>query len=307
MNKYFVVTIAVAISWSFLFDGATAQKSSFPNPEPCETAPKGMSCIPGGPFVRGTDDGPPDTQPKANVYVSTFFMDQYAVTFEEYNACIVCKECPFAKPNYKDFNHPHQPMTGVSWYNAVKFCEAHGKHLPTEAQWEKAARGTDGRLHPWGDEPATCERAVIMDDQGRSCGKPNNSRVPERGRPDDVGSRPAGIFELFDMVGNSWQWVYDWYSRSYAECGKDCEGVDPKGPCGGDKSCHKMYRRVVRGGSWYWGPEMATSVYRRAHFPRNEPFHHFGFRCAASVEQARALVKAQGEKKAAPPRGRKKR
>lgn len=299
MKRINLVFFVLVVAGSFLSEGAAAQQAGLAQPQPCETAPSGMSCIPGGAFLRGTDDGPADTHPAATVFVSTFYMDQYAVTYEQYNQCVQRKKCSFAKPNYKDFNHPHQPMTGVSWYDSVKYCQALGKHLPTEAEWEKAARGTDGRLHPWGNEPATCERAVIKDERGRSCGKPNNSRVPERGRPDDVGSRPPGIFGLYDMAGNSWQWVYDWYSPSYADCGKDCEGVDPKGLCGGAKDCRGQYRRVVRGGSWYWGPEMATSVYRRAHFPKNEPFHHFGFRCAASVEEVRALVKAESEQTAA--------
>jgi formylglycine-generating enzyme required for sulfatase activity len=300
MKAFSAVSFACAAALANFSSECQANQQEFPTPAPCEATPQGMSCIPGGPFVRGADDGPEDARPKAIVYVSTFYMDQYDVTYEQYNECIRQKKCPHAKPNYKDFNHPRQPMNGVSWYDAVKYCEVHGKHLPTEAEWEKAARGVDGRLFPWGNEPVTCDRAVIMDAQGRSCGKPNNSRVPERGRPEDVGSRPAGIYGLFDMVGNSWQWVYDWYSKSYAECGPSCEGVDPKGPCDGKMGCPKMYRRVVRGGSWYWGPDMATSVYRRAHFPSNDPFHHFGFRCAASFEEARALVQNKGAK-ASPP------
>ena len=91
------------------------------------------------------------------------------------------------------------------------------------------------------------------------------------------------------MMGNSWEWVLDWYSKSYADCGEACEGIDPKGPCDGAERCPRHYMKVVRGGSWYWDASRATGVFRRPHFPANEPFHHFGFRCAASVEQAATI------------------
>ncbi len=248
-----------------------------------------MACIPGGSFLRGSDDGPKDTQPAATIWVQTFHMDLYEVTYAEYKQCEKERTCDRAGPNYSDFNHPNQPITGISWYDAVKYCKAKGKHLPTEAEWEKAARGTDGRIYPWGNEPATCERAVYKNNKGRSCGVPKKGKRPDKGRPLDVGSRPPGIYGLYDMAGNSWEWVYDWHSKNYAKCGEECLGVNPKGPCDGREKCNRLRRRVVRGGSWYWEPEMATTFYRRSHVPGNDPFHHFGFRCAASPEEAQAL------------------
>jgi formylglycine-generating enzyme required for sulfatase activity len=93
------------------------------------------------------------------------------------------------------------------------------------------------------------------------------------------------------MMGNAWEWVHDWASDSYAACGDACAGIDPRGPCDGAEECPGHDQRVVRGGSWYWPAEYATGTHRRTHFPINEisNFHHFGFRCAASVEQARAM------------------
>jgi formylglycine-generating enzyme required for sulfatase activity len=223
------------------------------------------------------------------VWVQTFHIDLHHVTNEEYRQCVAAGDCPKAGPRYRDFHHSRQPVTGVGWHDAVRYCEARGKRLPTEAQWEKAARGTDGRTYPWGDEPATCERAVIKDHRGRSCGVPQKSRMPWKGRPLDVGSRPAGIHGLFDMAGNSWDWVRDWYAP-YRDCGDECRGVEPLGPCAGKEPCGRLRRRVVRGGSWYWDASRATTWYRRAHVPSNDPFHHFGFRCAATVDEARALV-----------------
>jgi len=257
---------------------------------PCGEPPAGMACIPGGPFVRGTDDGPPNTRPAAVVTLSTFYMDLYEVTNEEYQACVKARMCDPAGPRYVDYDRPRQPITGVSWYDAEKYCRAQGKHLPTEAEWEKAARGPDGHLYPWGDEPVTCKRAVIMDSTGRSCGvKKARGKHPEKGRTLEVGSRPPGIYGLYDMIGNAWEWVADWYSESYGACGQACLGKDPKGPCNGKDPCKGHRMKLVRGGSWYWPASYNTGVYRRPHYPSNEPFHHFGFRCAASEEEARAL------------------
>lgn len=261
---------------------------------PCAEPPPGMACIPGGAFVRGSDDpeAPSNQHPQATVWLQTFYLDLYEVTFEEYKACEKEKRCDHGGPQYLDFDHPKMPIQGVSWFHSRKYCQVHGKDLPTEAQWEKAARGPDGELYSWGNEPSTCERAIIKDERGRSCGLPKGKSKPETGRPWDVGSRPPGRYGLYDMMGNSWEWVIDWYSPSYEACGEACEGTDPRGPCSGEDPCPRHYNRVVRGGSWYWDADHATGVFRRPHFPANEPFHHFGFRCAATLEQAQALREA---------------
>jgi len=265
--------------------------------EPCGQAPEGMACVQGGPFVRGAADGPKNARPADEVWLQTFYVDVNEVTHAAYKSCEGENRCPAASPFYEDFDRPDQPMTGMSWYGAVSFCSESGKHLPTEAEWEKAARGPNGALHPWGDEPATCERAIIRDDSGRSCGVKQRGRFPDKGRTFVVGSRPAGAYGLHDMVGNAWEWVYDWYSSSWTACGEACQGVDPKGPCDGREPCSHHKWRVVRGGSWYWDASYATGIRRRPHVPTNRPFHHFGFRCAASVEEAQRMTAAS----AAPP------
>jgi formylglycine-generating enzyme required for sulfatase activity len=253
-----------------------------------------MACIPGGPFLRGSDQGPAPARPASTVFAQTLYMDLNEVTVAEYRACMKAGDCPEAGPRYVDYDRPRQPITGVSWFDAVAYCKAHGRHLPTEAEWEKAARGTDGRLYSWGDEPITCARAVYMDKSGRSCGVlKTRGGHPEKGRPLEVGSRPAGLYGLYDMIGNSWEWTADWFSESWDDCGAACAGVDPRGPCGGGATpCPGHNRKVVRGGSWYWPAEYNTTVYRRAHIPANQPeFHHFGFRCAASPAEAAALAR----------------
>ncbi len=259
----------------------------------CAPSPDKMACIPGGPFLRGADTGPDRARPQQEVRVSTFYMDTHEVTHAQYQACFKVGRCARARPIYRDFDRPEQPMVGVSWFDSVQYCEAHGKHLPTEAEWEKAARGTDGRRYPWGDDKATCERAVIRDHRGRSCGIKKKGPKPDKGRTFVVGSRPAGVHGLFDMSGNSWEWVADWASHSYAACGQHCQGQDPKGPCDGAHTCKGHRYKIVRGGSWYWYADRATTTYRRIHVPSNKPYHHFGFRCAASVQEAAKLVAPQ--------------
>lgn len=255
---------------------------------PCAVVP-GMACIPGGAFLRGTDDASAadaSARPQQSVWTQTFFMDTYEVTVAEYRACMATGKCAKAGPWYADFDAPRQPITGVSWFHAQRYCEAQGKRLPTEAQWEKAARGVDGRIYPWGNEEATCQRAVYRDQSGRSCGvKQRSKKHADVGRPEPIGSRPPNRYGLFDMAGNSWEWVADWHSRSYAACGVACAGDDPLGPCAGKSPCPGHTRRVVRGGSWYWPAARMTTFHRRPHEPANAPlFHHFGFRCAATID-----------------------
>lgn len=280
---------------------APAQSEPKPEPEPeprrapdgtvmapCPASvPSDMACIPGGPFTRGRDDGPDNEKPKTEIWVSTFLMDKNEVTYASYRDCEAAGDCNEGGPQYLDFDRPEQPINGITWYDAAKYCEVHGKRLPTETEWEKAARGTDGRLYPWGDEVATCERAIIKgESEGRGCGlKKTKGKKPDTGRPWPVGSRPPNQFGLFDMAGNSWEWVSDWYAPAYGECGDACGGVDPQGPCAGEERCEGHRRKIIRGGSWYWPADHATTTYRRAHVPSNQPFHHFGFRCAASLDQ----------------------
>jgi len=252
-----------------------------------------MACIAGGPFTRGSDTGPKHARPAASVWLQTFYLDVYEVTFAAYQACVRERKCRPSRPAYNDYDRAKQPMVGMSWRDADQFCKARGKQLPTEAQWEKGARGTDGRLFPWGNEPVDCKRAVIMDATGRGCGTPKQGANPEKGRTLEVGSRPAGVYGLYDMSGNSWEYVADWFAKDYAACGKACEGVDPLGPCGGNATCPGNGEKLVRGGSWYWPAKYATALWRRPHFPDNKPYHHFGFRCAASLAQAKALVAAK--------------
>jgi sulfatase modifying factor 1 len=289
------------VSWPASRAGAADEPSGTLSAASCGAAPFQMSCIPGGYFLRGSDHGLRNARPQQRIWVDTFYMDQTEVTVEAYAACVGAGACRAARTVYEDFSRPLQPKVGVSWYDAVRFCRAHGKHLPTEAEWEKAACGTDGRVYPWGNETATCRQAVIKDRRGRSCGVTKRGASRDKGRTFVVATRPANQYGLYDMSGNAWEWVYDWYSPSYQACGQSCRGPNPRGPCRGQEPCPGRFYRVVRGGSWYYGPELATCAYRHWHIPTNQPYHHFGFRCAASLQEAASLSLAES-RTSSPPR-----
>ena len=223
----------------------------------CPPAPTGMACIPGGTFLRGSNDGPANSRPQASIDVSTFFMDLYEVTYAEYKACEKAHKCAPANPLYQDFNRPKQAMTGMTWYDAVQFCQAHGKHLPTEAEWEKAARGVDGRKYPWGAAPPDNTRARF--------GVGYNATVP-------VGSFPRGAspYGVLDMSGNVWQWVSSVY-RDYPYRSDD-----------GRESLDSPEVRSTRGGSHDWPVEGITTTNRGQNVSRapRSGHHNIGFRCA---------------------------
>ncbi len=302
----------------------------------CLNPVAGMSCIPGGAFIRGIDQDPHKCNqssynkallskerkaskdyrnnfPAEQIWMQTFYMDKTEVTNEAYEACVKSKKCKKhlcnkdacgpngpTGPAYVDYDGAKQPITGLSWYHAKAYCEAQGKHLPTEAEWEKAARGENGDMYPWGNEPeASCSNSVVMNEKGqRSCGEIKRKGVgPEKGRVLEVCSKGESRYGLCDMMGNAEEWVADWYTASYEECGEACHGVDPKGPCNGEEDgegkCGKYRYKSVRGGAWYWEGNHATGVHRRSHVPLNNPpanQHHFGFRCAATQEEMQKLL-----------------
>jgi len=230
-----------------------------------------MKCVPGGPFWRGSDKHGRRERPRARVVVSTFYLDAHEAANPVFEQCVKSNLCKRPKNfrRYRGFHGRTQPAVPVSWYNAQKTCLMLGKRLPTEAEWEKAARTTDGRTYPWGNERPRCSRAHY-----RGC-KPTTTRP--------VGSFAANPYGLFDLAGNGYEWVADWASDCYGgcrrACGAACAGPDPQGPCGGVLNCRGHRRRVLRGGSWYWSTNHIRASWRRAEYPRSGG-HRLGFRCA---------------------------
>jgi formylglycine-generating enzyme required for sulfatase activity len=218
----------------------------------------GMVRILGGPFIMGGGEEA-DEQPRRTVVVSPFYIDQDEVTRAAYGVCVragACKPPAGARP---DDATSQLPVTGVSWDDADAYCRWAGKRLPSEAEWERAARGTDGRQYPWGDEP-DCGRANFGNYEGEG-------RCPANpGRPVEVG-RYGG--EIHDLAGNVWEWVADWYDPRYY---RRAPTVDPKGPRRGE-------RRVVRGGACCSMFGLPRASNRNA-FPPDYRDDDLGFRCA---------------------------
>jgi len=251
--------------------------------------PTDMKCIAGGTFIRGSNKVTRDEDrwgrrgrlrvrdeyPREKIYISTFYMDTYEVTYSQYKKCMKVGACTKARPNYRGYSRAQQPMVGANWYQARRYCRWLGKRLPTEMEWEKSARGTKGNIYPWGNSRANCSKAIIKYRGKKGCGT---------GKTWNVGTRKANQYGLYDMAGNSWEWVNDWYSKSYERCGINCRKKDPQGPCNGSDKCKGHRKKVIRGGSWWWSGYFARSSNRRAHYPSNKPYHHYGFRCARSID-----------------------
>jgi formylglycine-generating enzyme required for sulfatase activity len=213
-----------------------------------------------------------DESPAREVYVDSFQIGRYPVTVEEYKRFVENEGYKnqrwwnaggFGKSNEprawdEQLLHPNRPVVNVSWYEAMAYCAWKGVRLPTEAEWERAARGTPGRKYPWGDE---------QPDAGRA-----NYEAGKVGHATPVGLYPRGATPegIEDLAGNVDEWVADWYEK-YAES----PGRNPGGPEGGEV-------RVVRGGSWYFYPSYLRAAIRL----RNAPFgrlNYIGFRCVREV------------------------
>ncbi len=163
--------------------------------------------------------------PKHWVYLDAFWIDHTEVTNAQYAKCVADGGCtPSGCMDNPAFNQPNQPVVCVTREQAITYCHWAGRELPTEAQWEKAARGTDGRLYPWGDVPPPSCDYVVMNDGGLSCGR-GETTLP-------VGSKPLGAspYGALDMAGNVWEWVSDWYDPNYYSYSPYENPTGPGGP-----------------------------------------------------------------------------
>lgn len=182
-----------------------------------DDAPAGARCmaeIPAGSFDRG-DERDPGATPVRTLQLSRFFLDRFEVTRGDYRACVTAGGCtPHDAMPILDEVGPNLPIGWALFAQAEEFCRWRGARLPTEAEWERAARGEDDRAFPWGEEPTTCRHASVAE-----CGR---GPVPVGSLPD--GRSPYGVFEL---AGNAAEWVDDWFVDDwYARC----PAIDPPSP-----------------------------------------------------------------------------
>jgi serine/threonine-protein kinase len=229
--------------------------------------------IPAGPFVRGSTRGADDERPARTVTLSSFLIDRTEVTQAMYARCVAAGRCPpRGRIGPKLQEDPDLPMTNVSWHEARTFCAFAAGRLPTEAEWEKAARGSDGREYPWGDQ-ADCARANWGNFAGEGpCAGTERGKNP--GEPVTVGSYPSGAspYGVLDLAGNVWEWVEDRYALAWGE--------PPPPPAARGDAGADQPRRVVRGGSCcsYFVPPRAAN--RNGWAPDHRDAD-LGFRCAA--------------------------
>jgi serine/threonine-protein kinase len=216
--------------------------------------------------------------PRHEIYLGAFWIDRTEVTNAQYRTCVeagVCEEptvCDWGAPTYTEGSKADHPVVCVDWNDARTYCQWAGKRLPTEAEWEKAARGTDEFIYPWGD---TFDGRLV-----NSCDI--NCEFVERKNEDwddgytdtaPVGSYADGAspYGAWDMAGNVWEWVSDWYDGSYYALSPNS---NPPGP---DTGTFK----VARGGSWYDPWYHARAATRRGH-DLSDRGSIFGIRCVAS-------------------------
>ena len=238
-----------------------------------ELDPVPMVVIPAGEFLMGSAEGKgrPDEWPQRSVYLDAFAIDQVEVTNERYMVFVTATghrnpPNPYGSGTLTSIKGIEQlPVVQTSWYDANAYCGWAKKRLPTEAEWEKAARGEDGRKFPWGNDAPTPRRANF------------DREWADEKTLSPVGSLPEGDspYGVKDMAGNAREWVSDWYDATYYE---HAPTRNPQGP---DK---KGVVRSIRGGSWH-SPlaDITASARGRGGFALQT--HGTGFRCARSIER----------------------
>jgi len=248
-------------------NGSPASKApALPQPPVTITGKDGapMVLVPAGEFMMGSDEGDDDEQPVHRVILDHFYLDTFEVTngrFAKFVAAIQ-SEPPwgFADPETPVI-YADRPVRWVNWLEATGYCLWAGKRLPTEAEWEKAARGTDGRPYPWGQEPPTALQAVFGLKEGDETVAP-------------IGDHPQGRspYGVHDLAGNLYEWVSDWYADTFYASPPT---RNPHGPLEGST-------KVQRGGSYINSPYRLRSTFRTKGDP-TEHDPHVGFRCAQDV------------------------
>ena len=240
-----------------------------PKGTPQDLDRKEMVQIPAGKFWMGCNSDvdkscDDDEKPGREVRLDAFWIDKYEVTVADYRKCVEAGKCSeqnltaHESCNWDKSDRADHPINCVDWDQARNYCEWAEKRLPSEAEWEKAARGEDRRTYPWGNEWAASKA---------------NTEEGGLGRTAPVGSYPSGVspYEVYDMAGNVWGWTEDWYAADYYQKGPT---QNPQGPTTGEY-------RSVRGGSFWVGQRFARVAARLWNTP-GPVLDSLGFRCASS-------------------------
>jgi formylglycine-generating enzyme required for sulfatase activity/serine/threonine protein kinase len=248
------------------------------------TPPAGMVKVPEGPFLMGCDPQrlsgcERDEQPARVHSLDPFLIDRTEVTVAAYRLCVEAGACQIPEGVHSESPHFNwgaagrdlHPINGLDWPQASRYCQWIGKRLPTEAEWEKAARGPDGAPFPWGDHALThplgfdpCTVAVV-----KGCAE---GTLP-------VGSKPAGAspYGALDMAGNVWEWTADWYDAKYYSASPE---INPEGPKTGPA-------RVPRGGGFRYDLHGVRS-YNRVNGVPSDAHFNLGMRCAQRAHTPQA-------------------
>ncbi|MBI2566299.1 MAG: SUMF1/EgtB/PvdO family nonheme iron enzyme [Candidatus Schekmanbacteria bacterium] len=253
-------------------DTFTIVLAATPTSTPTPGTPVGDEVlVPAGEFQMGCDGTTPadscdsygDEDPVHAVNLDAYYIDTYEVTSAQYKSCVTAGSCTAANTGgsctYNASGKEQHPINCVDHYQATAYCAYAGRRLPTEAEWEKAARGTDQRIFPWGDTSPDCTYA-------------NHDYCVGATTP--VGSYPLGVspYGAFDMAGNVFEWVSDWYDSGYYS---QSPYQNPPGPSSGS-------HRVNRGGSWNFSATWLRSADRYWNYPTYW-YHDIGFRCARTL------------------------
>jgi sulfatase modifying factor 1 len=230
-----------------------------------ETSPQLVIVLEGS-FLMGCDKGQENERPVRRVWLDAFAIGKFSVTNREYRIAVEAKVIS-APPFWSEpmFSHPEQPVVGVTWDEAVSYCNWLGEHsgrairLPTEAEWERAARGgRDGALYPWGDDPPSARADPGVD--------------PDTGGPPRVGAGEPNGFGLYAMSEGVHEWCSDYYAYDYY---RHAPAKNPKGPACGE-------RRSSRGGSWRHRIKFSRCA-ARSSLPPDFKYADYGFRIALTV------------------------
>jgi formylglycine-generating enzyme required for sulfatase activity len=237
--------------------------SAIPNPKPAAVLEPKLVPIPEGWFLMGSETGQDNERPVHRVWIDAFQLAACQVTNTEY-ACFLRATGLLAPPFWQDpnFSHPQQPVVGVSWFEAARYCEWLGAmtgkkyRLASEAEWERAARGgLENALFPWGDAPPDS--------------LPNYATRWQNG-PEPVGLSAPNNFALFDICANVHEWCSDWYDAGYYAVSPE---RNPRGP-------ERGQRRASRGGSWRHHIKVSR-CFARSSIPPSFQYADYGFRVAA--------------------------